>query len=163
MKIYLGSDHAGFELKKVLFNFLKQEGHHPVDMGPAEFDPADDYPDYILPVAEQVAGDPEARGIILGASGQGEAIVANRTRGARAVVYYGPNPITLQSGSSHDILVLSREHNDANILSLGARFLSSDAAKEAVRLWLQTPFSGEERHVRRLSKITSIEEDLNNG
>ena len=162
MRIFLGSDHAGFELKKALIQFLQQAGHHPEDMGPHTFDPQDDYPDYVLPVAEMVAADSESRGIVLGASGQGEAVVANRVRGVRAVVYYGPNPVTAESSNPHEILVLSREHNDANVLSLGAKFLTSDTAREAVRLWLRTPFSGEERHIRRLSKIVSIEDDIKN-
>ena len=131
MKVYIGSDHAGYELKIELIEFLKNLGHHVSDMGAYELDPLDDYPDFVRPVAEAVAGNPPARGIILGGSGQGEAICANRMKGIRAVVYYG-GPL--------DIIVLSREHNNSNILSLGARFMDVEVAKEAVRIWLQTPF-----------------------
>ncbi|PJC22454.1 MAG: ribose-5-phosphate isomerase, partial [Candidatus Yonathbacteria bacterium CG_4_9_14_0_2_um_filter_43_16] len=100
--------------------------------------------DFIRPVAEAVAHDPQSRGIILGGSGQGEAMCANRVKGARAAVYYG---------GAVDIVVLSREHNDANILSLGARFVETEEAKEVVRVWLETPFSGAEKHARRIAKL----------
>ena len=142
--IYIASDHAGFALKQSLIDALTDEGYALEDMGPTALDPLDDYPDYIVPLARTVAGQEEACGIVIGASGQGEAIAANRIVGIRAAVYYG--------GPS-DIVRLSREHNDANILSLGARFLSPEDAEEAVRLWLATPFSNAERHVRRNAKL----------
>lgn len=144
MKIYIGTDHAGFELKESLVPFLKSLGHEVEDMGAHTFEALDDYPDFIRPVAEAVAGSPDSRGIILGGSGQGEAICANRVRGVRAAVYYG---------GAVDIVVLSREHNDANILSLGARFIEEEEAQEVVRVWLETPFSSEEKHARRIKKI----------
>lgn len=144
MKIYIGTDHAGFELKEKLVVFLKTQGHDVSDMGAHSYDALDDYPDFIRPVAEAVAGDASARGVILGGSGQGEAMCANRVSGVRAAVYYG-GPV--------DIAVLSREHNDANILSLGARFVEESEALEVVRMWLATPFSGEEKHARRIGKI----------
>ncbi|OGC85043.1 ribose-5-phosphate isomerase [Candidatus Adlerbacteria bacterium RIFCSPHIGHO2_12_FULL_53_18] len=144
MKIYLASDHAGYELKEALTPFLRERGFEVEDVGPTVFDPEDDYPDYILPMAAKVAEDKGSFGIGIGASGQGEAMVANRIKGVRAAVYYG---------SQDNILTLSREHNDANILCLGARFMSIEEAKGAVLLWLQTPFSGEERHARRIKKI----------
>ncbi len=144
MKIYIGTDHAGFELKEMLVVFLRELGHEVEDMGAHSYEALDDYPDFIRPVAEAVAGDTEARGIIIGGSGQGEAMCANRVSGARAAVYYG---------GPFDIAVLSREHNDANILSLGARFVDEDEAKEVVRVWLETPFGGEEKHARRIAKI----------
>lgn len=144
MKIYIGTDHAGFELRDDLVSFLKVHGHEVEDMGAHMFDALDDYPDFIRPVAEAVAKDQSARGIILGGSGQGEAMCANRIKGVRAAVYYGGNL---------DIVKLSREHNDANILSLGARFVDLDEAKEAVLLWLETSFSGEEKHARRIAKL----------
>lgn len=144
MKIHLGSDHAGFELKEKLANFLRELGHETVDHGAATFDEKDDYPDFVIPVAKAVAQDSGSRGIVLGGSGQGEAMAANRVSGGRAAVYYG-GPL--------EIVKLAREHNDANILSLGARFLSEDEAKEAIRLFLETDFSGAERHVRRLKKF----------
>lgn len=144
MKIYIGTDHAGFELKESLVLFLKTLGHEVVDMGAHTFEALDDYPDFIRPVAEAVAGDLSARGIILGGSGQGEAMCANRIAGVRAAVYYG---------GAVDIVVLSREHNDANILSLGARFIEEEEAQEVVRVWLETSFGGEEKHARRIKKI----------
>lgn len=144
MKIYIGTDHAGFELKENLVVFLRAEGHDVEDMGAHSFEALDDYPDFIRPVAEAVSRDPESRGIILGGSGQGEAMCANRVKGARAAVY---------NGGTFDVAVLSREHNDANILSLGARFVETDEAKEVVKVWLETPFSGEEKHSRRIAKL----------
>lgn len=145
MKIYLGTDHAGFLLKEKITQWLTEWGYEYEDLGAHELNEQDDYPDFIAPVAKAVAEDPEnRRGIILGGSGQGEAMVANRFCGVRAAIYYG-GPI--------EIVRLSREHNDANILSLGARFLSEEETKKAIRLWLETPFSAEERHVRRLKKF----------
>jgi len=144
MRIYIGTDHAGFELKEKLVVFLRELGHDVEDMGAHSFEALDDYPDFIRPVAEAVAHDPQSRGIILGGSGQGEAMCANRVKGARAAVYYG---------GAVDIVVLSREHNDANILSLGARFVETEEAKEVVRVWLETPFSGAEKHARRIAKL----------
>lgn len=144
MKIYLGTDHAGFELKEKLKVWLKEEGHQVLDEGAFELDAADDYPDFIKIVAKMVASDASSRGIILGGSGQGEAMIANRHAGVRAAVYYGEKP---------EILKLSREHNNANILSLGARFLTETEAKEAIETWLETDFAGEERHERRIKKI----------
>jgi ribose 5-phosphate isomerase B len=143
-KIYLASDHAGFELKEAMIVFLRERGHDIEDVGPTVLNPEDDYPDYILPMAAKVAGDKGSFGITMGWSGQGEAMAANRIRGARAAVYYG---------GRHEIVTLSREHNDANILSLGAGFLSYEDAKDAVVNWLETPFSAAERHVRRLGKF----------
>ncbi|MFZ2831915.1 MAG: RpiB/LacA/LacB family sugar-phosphate isomerase [Minisyncoccia bacterium] len=144
MKIFIGTDHAGFELKEALLPYLRSKGHDVEDMGAYSYDALDDYPDFIRPVAEAVARDPEARGIILGGSGQGEAICANRVKGVRAALYYaGP----------FDIAVLSREHNNANILSLGARFVEEEEAREVIRVWLETPFSGEEKHLRRINKL----------
>ena len=147
MKIYIGTDHAGFELKEKLVVFLRELGHEVEDFGAHTYSENDDYPDFIRPVALAVAGEPEARGIILGGSGQGEAMCANRVSGVRAAVYYG-GPV--------DIVVLSREHNDANILSLGARFIADDVAKEIVRVWLETPFGNEERHAKRITKIDNL-------
>lgn len=152
MKIFIGTDHAGFELKQTLLSYLKKEFDCSVeDMGAYELNKNDDYPDFIAQVAEAVAKDPKAKGIILGGSGQGEAIVANRFPGIRAVVYYG---------GSLDIVRLSREHNDANILSLGARFISPEEVKVAVKLWLETEFSGEERHMRRIKKIDVAQDEF---
>lgn len=146
MKIYFASDHAGFELKNILMEMVSNDlGLNVEDCGAFEYDETDDYPDFVRVAAAAVSADPEeSLAVIVGGSGQGEAIVANRFVNVRAAVYYG-GPM--------DIITLSREHNDANVLSLGARFLGEEDAKEALRLWLNTPFSGDERHDRRIAKI----------
>lgn len=149
MKIYIGSDHAGFEYKKAIKHQLETLGEEVFDKGPSSLDPSDDYPDYIAPVAKAVSEDATAKGIVIGGSGQGEAIVANRYPNVRAVVFYG---------GPHEILKLSREHNDANILSLGARFLTEDEALAAVKTWFSAKFSHEERHERRIKKIENLEQ-----
>ena len=143
-KIYIGSDHAGFELKAKLIEDLKVLGHEIEAKGAFSLNPNDDYPDFMKPVAQAVANELESRGIVIGMSGQGEAMCANRFKNVRAAVYYG---------GSIEIVRLSREHNDANILSLGARFIEANEALETVKLWLETPFSGDERHVRRITKL----------
>ncbi|MES2007024.1 MAG: RpiB/LacA/LacB family sugar-phosphate isomerase [Patescibacteria group bacterium] len=143
-KIYLASDHAGYELKEALGPFLREHGFEAEDLGPLSLDPDDDYPDYLMMLGRHVAGEAGSLGIGIGGSGQGEAIAVNRIKGARAAVFYG---------GPEEIVKLSREHNDANVLSLGARFLSQEEAKNAVMLWLTTPFSNEERHVRRIKKL----------
>lgn len=144
MKIYIGSDHAGFELKNKLIEFIKSLNIEIIDKGAFSFNPTDDYPDFIVPVAQEVAKDTEYRGIILGSSGQGEQISANKINGIRAIEYYGGNK---------DIVKLGREHNNANILSIGANFINFDEAKEAIKIFIETPFSNEERHIRRINKI----------
>lgn len=144
MKIYLGTDHAGFELKEKLKPFLAELGHEVEDLGAFTYDKNDDYPDFISKVASAVSDETNSRGIIFGKSGQGESMVANRHAGIRAGVFYGGNL---------EIVKLLREHNNSNILSLGAGFISEDEAKEAVKIWLETPFSGDERHIRRISKF----------
>lgn len=147
MKIYLATDHAGFELKNKIVEFLKTEGYDVEDCGPFAYDKNDDYPDLIKLAAGKVSKDPLAKGIILGGSGQGEAIVANKFPNVRAVVYYG---------GPEDIITLSREHNDSNILSLGARFVD-ESIFPLLKQWLDAPFPGEERHARRIEKIHAIE------
>lgn len=152
MKIYLGTDHAGFELKEKVKVFLEQEINCEVeDCGAFELNENDDYPDFIFPVAEKVAKDwkngVENLGIIFGGSGQGEAMVANRVNGVRATVYYG---------GLREIIRLSKEHNNANVLSLGGRFISFEEVKKVIKLWLETDFSGEERHLRRIEKINNL-------
>ncbi len=147
-KIYIGSDHAGFALKGILIPYLIEMGYEVVDSGPEHYNPSDDYPDFIIPVAKAVAANPmNAKGIVIGGSGNGEAMAANRIDGVRAAEYYG---------GDLEIVKLSREHNNANILSLGARFLSPNEAKEAVKLWLETKFSEEEKHARRIAEIDSL-------
>ena len=143
MKIYLASDHAGFDLKQFLETHLKELGYELENCGAFEMDPLDDYPDFIIPAAEKVSKDPNSRGIIMGGSGQGEAIAANRIKGVRAVVYYD-GPI--------DIVKLSRTHNNANILSFGARFITQEKAAEVLDLWLKEPFEGG-RHNNRIDKL----------
>jgi len=157
MKVYLASDHAGFELKQELSAMLECAGYEIIDKGAFVRDPNDDYPDFIRPVAEEVSADQEARGIIIGASGQGEAMVANRISGVRAFVYYGEaGEQTDADGNALDMVSSARAHNDANIISLGARFVSEDDAKKAVHTFLDTLFSGEERHTRRINKLDEI-------
>ncbi len=145
MKIYLASDHAGYWLKEKIAAFLKKKGYEFEDLGPHSYVKTDDYPDFMHPLAEKVAADPDnVRGIIMGGTGQGEAIVANRHKGVRAAVYYG---------GSEEVIKLSREHNNANVLSLAGFLLREADALLAVDLWLKTPFSRAERHVRRIAKI----------
>ncbi len=146
-KIILGADHAGFKLKEEVKKHILSKGYQVEDKGAFTFDQQDDYPDFIMLVANSVAKNPNSRGIIFGASGQGEAIVANKIKGVRAALYYGNNI---------EIVKLSRTHNNANILSLGARFLTKKQAIEAIKLWLSTDFSNEERHIRRVKKIDKI-------
>lgn len=155
MKIYFGSDHAGFKLKQVLMSFVEHLGHEYEDLGDFEADPEDDYTDFVIPVARLVSHSPDLRGIIIGGSGQGEAIAANRFHNVRAVVFNGQYAPKDGREVPHELEV-ARQHNDSNILSLGARFLSDDEAKDAVRIWLNTDFSGDERHVRRLKKIEDM-------
>ena len=144
MKIYIGSDHAGYELKEKLKIFIEAQKLEVVDKGAFSMNPIDDYPDFIIPVAEEVGKDHESRGIVLGGSGEGEQIAANKIDGVRALEYYGGNL---------NVVKLARQHNDANILSLGARFINEEEAKDAVLIFLNTPFSGDERHIRRINKI----------
>ncbi len=146
MTIYFATDHAGFALKEILISYVRDVlGYEVVDCGAHEYDENDDYPVFIRTAGEAVSQSPhESRAIIFGGSGQGEAMVANRFKHVRATVYYG---------GPRDIIMLSREHNDANVLSLGARFVNEEEAKEVVKEWLQRPFSGEERHVRRITEI----------
>ncbi len=155
MRIALATDHAGFELKELLKEFLVSElGHDVVDCGARTLVPDDDYPQYVRAAAQKVAAGEVARAIVCGASGQGEAIVANRIPGVRAVVYYAETGDQLDATEKTLSMIAStREHNDANILSLGARFLSEEDARDAVRLWLATPFSQEARHERRIHEI----------
>jgi ribose 5-phosphate isomerase B len=155
MKIFIGTDHAGYVLKEKLVSFLKLQEYEVIDKGAYEYNENDDYPDFVVPVAREVSKDPnKVKGIILGGTGQGEAIAANKFPHIRAVVYYGKvKPIV---DNESDIVVRSREHNNSNILSLGARYFTEEEMMEAVSLWLNTPFSEDERHVRRLEKIEDI-------
>lgn len=155
MRVYFASDHAGYDLKQRLIGFVADLGYDVEDLGPDGYDGDDDYPDFIMPLARRVAAEEGSFGIVIGASGQGEAMAANRVRGARAAVYYAVphQEQTDADGEVLDLLTSTRAHNDANILSLGARFLLPEEAEEAVRQWLKTPFSEEPRHVRRIQKL----------
>ncbi len=160
MTIYLAGDHAGLRLKETLRAHLPMLGHEVVDLGPETLNPADDYPDYVTPLAQKIADEPGAVGIILAGSGEGEAMCANRILGVRAAVFYGKEQalesLDVEGGTSQDgfdVVRLSRKHNNANVLSIGARFVSAEDADEAVRIFLTTPFSGDERHSRRLGKF----------
>lgn len=144
MKVYIGSDHAGYELKEKLKIYLGYLQYQVEDMGAFELEKDDDYPHFVTPVAQAVADDCESMGLVIGGSGQGEAMCANRIRGARATLYYG---------GSIDVVKTSRMHNNANILSLGARFIDEVEAKSAVKAFLETPFSNDERHIRRLNEF----------
>ncbi len=167
MKIYFAADHAGFDLKGALIAYVKDIStagvpYDPEDCGAFEFDKGDDYPDFIGRAAQKLAADVaagiESRAVVIGASGQGEAMAANRFPGVRCALYYSAPKLkqTDMSGHELDMLSSSRAHNNANALSLGARFLSVDEAKEALRTWLLAPFSGEERHARRVQKLGAL-------
>lgn len=154
MTIYLAADHAGFALKEELRVHLAGLGHAVEDCGATTLTPADDYPDFVFPCARRVAADPGSFGIVIGASGQGEAMAANRVPGIRAVVYYGEaGTQTDAGGETLDMLQSTRAHNHANVLSLGARFISVPDAIAAVERFLEAPESPDERHVRRVGKL----------
>ncbi len=162
MKIYLGSDHGGFKYKEELREYLSEVFFDAeiIDKGNSILDNEDDYPDFVTPVAEAVANDEESFGIVLGGSGQGEAMCANKVKGVRAIVFYGEEipegEIDIAGRKSIDtfeIVKLGRMHNNANILSIGARFVTLDEAKFACELFIKTPFSNEERHIRRINKF----------
>ena len=150
LTIHVGADHAGYLLKEVIKDHLDEAGRHVVDHGATALNEKDDYPDFIHPAAEAVSGSEQARGIIFGHSGQGEAIVANRYESVRAAVYYGP---PAEDASEEEIIKLSRQHNNANVLSIGAGFVDENQAINAVEEWLSTKFSKVTRHKRRIEKI----------
>ena len=158
--IFIAADHAGYALKSELATSIQALGYEVEDLGASKFDPNDDYPDFVLPLAHKVVDTKESFGVVIGGSGQGEAMAANRVDGARAAVYYGQRRVAaaleIEGGSSedgYDVVRLARRHNDANIISIGARFVGLDEAVEAIRIFLNTPFIGPERHVRRLAKF----------
>ncbi|MDO8577172.1 MAG: RpiB/LacA/LacB family sugar-phosphate isomerase [Candidatus Daviesbacteria bacterium] len=167
MKVYLATDHAGFELKEKVKEFLIREGYEVEDCGAYQYDKYDDYPDFISKAAEGVSKDLASRGIIFGGSGQAEAMVANKFKGVRCALFYAPATPTRaaditgrQSSDPFEMIRLTREHNDANMLSLGVRFLSDEDVLKVVKLWLEASFPGDERHVRRIDKIKKIEESI---
>ena len=146
MSIVLATDHAGFDLKESVKDFLLDNGYKVKDFGASTYNKLDDYPDFIVPAAKYISNNNDSIGIIFGGSGQGEAISANRFRNVRAVVYYnGPE----------EIITLSRTHNNSNILSLGARFLTIEKAKKIIKIWLNTDFEGG-RHLSRITKIDKL-------
>lgn len=146
MRVYLGSDHAGFELKGELVHHLRELGHDPVDCGPYVYDADDDYPPYVILAATRVAADRDSAGIVLGGSGNGEAIAANKVRGIRCALAF-----------NDDTARLAREHNDANVLSLGARMYDATTALRFAEIFLSTSFSAQKRHVRRLAQLSGYE------
>ena len=147
MKIYIAADHAGFYLKKTLIQYLEIKGYEVEDCGAFEMDEADDYPEFCIACAQKVVDDTGSLGIVIGGSGNGEAIAANKVKGIRAVVY--------NSGPA-DIAKFAKAHNNANVLSLGARFITPDQAKKAISTWLETEFEGD-RHQRRIDQISDFE------
>ncbi|MCK1813788.1 ribose-5-phosphate isomerase [Streptomyces carpaticus] len=148
MRVYLGSDHAGYELKNHLVDWLTAHGHEPVDCGPHTFDAQDDYPPFCLRAAEAVAADPDALGVVIGGSGNGEAIAANKVAGVRCALAW-----------SVETAKLGRQHNNANVVSVGARMHTTDEATTFVEVFLATPYSGEDRHTRRIDMLSAYESD----
>jgi ribose 5-phosphate isomerase B len=146
MRVHLGSDHAGLEAKNRLVEGLRADGHQAVDHGPFSYDPLDDYPPFCLRVAEAVVADPGSLGVVLGGSGNGEQIAANKVDGVRAALVW-----------SEETARLARQHNDANVMGLGARMHPEEALLGFTRTFLETPFTDEERHVRRLRQISDYE------
>lgn len=189
MHIYFAGDHAGFEMKEKLIEFVRSLGYEVEDLGPHEYIAGDDYTDYVIPLARRVAqaarnytdltrtnaeaiplspslemeeGEKEVKGVVVAGSGQGEIIAMNRIRGARAALFC-PCPRTNNNvwvGECNlELVKASREHNDSNIFAIGARFCTLEQAKDGIKVWLETPFSNEERHIRRLQKIERLTEN----
>src|SRR5689334_20564609 len=146
MRVHLGSDHAGLELKEHLLGWLREHGHEPVDHGPFVNDAADDYPVFCLRAAEAVAADPGSRGVVIGGSGNGEQIAANKVVGVRAALAWNEQTATL-----------ARQHNDANVVSVGGRMHTVEEMTHFVEIFLDTDFSGEERHARRIGMLADYE------
>ncbi|TDB91270.1 ribose-5-phosphate isomerase [Micromonospora fluostatini] len=147
MRVYLGSDHAGFELKVHLANHLATQGYEVVDVGPHAFDPEDDYPAFCLHTGDRVVADPGSLGVVIGGSGNGEQIAANKVAGVRAALAWNV-----------DTAQLARQHNDANVVAVGARQHTLDEATALVEAFLGTPFSGNDRHARRIAQVAAYEQ-----
>ncbi|MDR2897078.1 MAG: ribose-5-phosphate isomerase [Propionibacteriaceae bacterium] len=147
MRIHIGTDHAGFDLKNAIVTALQARGHEVIDHGADALDSEDDYPVFIIPTAEAVIEDQGSLGVVLGGSGNGEVIAANKVPGVRAALLY-----------SHETAILARKHNDANVASLGARMFSREQAIDLVLAFISTDFSGAERHARRLAMLTDYEQ-----
>ena len=146
MRIHIGSDHAGLDFKNVIIAHLEKAGHEVIDHGPHTFDPLDDYPVFCIPAAQGVANDPGSLGIVLGGSGNGEQIAANKVDGIRAALVW-----------SIDTAKLAREHNNANVISIGGRMHTEEFCLQLVDTFIAEPFPGDERHVRRINLITQFE------
>ncbi len=146
MRIHIGSDHAGLEIKAELIKHLSKKGHDVTDHGPHEYDALDDYPDFCIPAAEAVAQDPSSLGIVLGGSGNGEQIAANKVKGVRAALAW-----------SIETAKLARDHNNANVIAVGGRMHEISSVKEIIDAFIGQPFSNDERHVRRIKKISDFE------
>jgi len=148
MRVHIGGDHAAYDLKCTLVTFLQAKGYDVIDHGPEYLDPQDDYPVAVLRAAEAVSGDLGAFGIVLGGSGNGEQMAANKVRGIRAALAYNV-----------ELAELARTHNNAQVLSIGSRMNTEDEARAMVEAFLTTPFSGDDRHARRLAMVERYEED----
>ena len=146
MRVHIGSDHAGLELKNSLVEHLKSSGHDVVDHGPHEYDALDDYPVFCIPAAQGVANETGSFGIVLGGSGNGEQMAANKVKGIRAALVW-----------SVETAKLAREHNDANVIAIGGRMHPIEMCKELIDVFLATPFSNDERHVRRIGQVSNFE------
>jgi ribose 5-phosphate isomerase B len=147
-RVHIGGDHAAYELLVELVAFLESEGHEVTNHGPHEYDALDDYPVFCLRAAEAVASEPGSFGVVLGGSGNGEQMAANKVAGIRAALCL-----------DDELARLAREHNDARVISIGARTGTTEQARSMVRTFLATPFSGDERHVRRIAMLTAYEQD----
>lgn len=147
MKIHIGSDHAGLDFKKKIVEHLESKGHTVVDHGPHTFDPLDDYPVFCIPAAEAVVAEPGSLGIVLGGSGNGEQIAANKVTGVRAALVW-----------SVETAKLAREHNNANVMAIGGRMHTEEFSLELVDTFIATPFPGDERHVRRINMVSKYDE-----
>jgi ribose 5-phosphate isomerase B len=146
MRVHIGSDHAGLELKNSLVDHLKNSGHDVIDHGPHEYDALDDYPVFCIPAAQGVANESGSFGIVLGGSGNGEQMAANKVKGIRAALVW-----------SVETAKLAREHNDANVIAIGGRMHSIEVCKELIDVFLATPFSNDERHIRRIGQVSNFE------
>jgi ribose 5-phosphate isomerase B len=146
MRIHIGSDHAGLDFKNELITHLVMNGHDVTDHGPYEYDALDDYADFCIPCAEAVAKDATSLGIVLGGSGNGEQMAANKVKGVRAALVW-----------SIDTAKLAREHNNANVIAVGGRMHEADFVKLLIDTFIATPFPGDERHMRRITKISNYE------
>jgi ribose 5-phosphate isomerase B len=146
VRIHIGSDHAGLDFKNVIVKHLQSQGHDVVDHGPHTLDPLDDYPVFCIPAAEAVAKESGSLGIVLGGSGNGEQIAANKVKGIRAALAW-----------SIDTAKLARQHNDANVLSIGGRMHTPEFSLELVDAFIAEPFSNDERHIRRITMVGNYE------